>query len=94
MKNYYIGIMSGTSMDGIDAVLTEISSDGKAQVLLHQEVPMAQSLRNTYFQLQGPSQNELHIEALAANQLAQHYHLAVTGILKSSQLITHHNPVG
>lgn len=86
MKNYYIGIMSGTSMDGIDAVLTEISSDGKAQVLLHQEVPMAQSLRNTYFQLQGPSQNELHIEALAANQLAQHYHLAVTGILKSSQL--------
>ena len=86
MKNYYIGIMSGTSMDGIDAVLTEISSDGKAQVLLHQEVPMAQSLRNTYFQLQGPSQNELHIEALAANQLAQHYHLAVTGILKNSQL--------
>ena len=25
MKNYYIGIMSGTSMDGIDAVLAEIN---------------------------------------------------------------------
>jgi anhydro-N-acetylmuramic acid kinase len=86
MKNFYIGIMSGTSMDGIDAVLAEISSDGKTQVLLHEEVPMAQSLRNMYFQLQGPSQNELHIEALAANQLAQHYHLAVTGLLKKAQL--------
>ena len=73
-------------MDGIDAVLAEISSDGKTQVLLHEEVPMAQSLRNMYFQLQGPSQNELHIEALAANQLAQHYHLAVTGLLKRAEL--------
>ena len=28
MSNYYIGLMSGTSMDGIDAVLAEIGDDG------------------------------------------------------------------
>ena len=80
MKNYYIGIMSGTSMDGIDAVLAEIPKPGKTKVLLHIEVPMDKNLQDTYFKLQAPSDNELHIEALAANQLAQHYHLAVTEI--------------
>ena len=70
MKNYYIGIMSGTSMDGIDAVLAEISDNGQTSVLCHKDLPFEQSLKNTYFDLQSPSQNELHKEALAANHLA------------------------
>lgn len=78
--------MSGTSMDGIDAVLAEIPKSGKTKVLLHVEVPMDKNLQETYFKLQAPSDNELHIEALAANQLAQHYHLAVTEILAKSKL--------
>ncbi len=86
MKNYYIGIMSGTSMDGIDAVLAEISDDGQTSVLCHKDVPFEQSLKNTYFDLQSPSQNELHKEALAANHLAQHYHLACIGILQEAKL--------
>jgi anhydro-N-acetylmuramic acid kinase len=86
MKNYYIGIMSGTSMDGIDAVLAEISDDGQATVLCHKDVPFEETLKNTYFDLQAPSQNELHKEALAANHLAQHYHLACTAILQESKL--------
>ncbi len=86
MKNYYIGIMSGTSMDGIDAVLAEISDDGQTSVLCHKDVPFEQSLKNTYFDLQSPSQNELHKEALAANHLAQHYHLACVAILQEAKL--------
>ena len=73
-------------MDGIDAVLTDIPKSGKAQVLLHVEVDMDKNLKETYFKLQEPSQNELHIEALAANQLAHHYHQAVAEILKKSKL--------
>ncbi len=86
MKNYYIGIMSGTSMDGIDAVLAEISDDGRTAVLCHKDVPFEKTLKNTYFELQAPSHNELHKEALAANQLAQHYHLACTAILQEAKL--------
>jgi len=86
MKNYYIGIMSGTSMDGIDAVLAEISDDGQTAVLCHKDVPFEKTLKNTYFDLQAPSQNELHKEALAANQLAQHYHLACIAILEEAKL--------
>ena len=86
MKNYYIGIMSGTSMDGIDAVLAEISDDGQTSVLCHKDVPFEESLKNTYLDLQAPSQNELHKEALAANHLAQHYHLVCMAILQEAKL--------
>jgi anhydro-N-acetylmuramic acid kinase len=86
MKNYYIGIMSGTSVDGIDAVLAEISEDGRTAVLCHKDVPFEKTLKNTYFELQAPSQNELHKEALAANQLAQHYHSACAAILQEVKL--------
>jgi anhydro-N-acetylmuramic acid kinase len=86
MKNYYIGIMSGTSMDGIDAVLAEISDDGQIAVLCHKDVPFEKNLKNTYFDLQAASDNELHKEALAANHLAQHYHLACTAILQEVKL--------
>ena len=86
MKNYYIGIMSGTSLDGVDAVLCQISETGKTQVLLHTEVPMDEKLRESYFQLQTPSNNEIHLEALAANNLAKHYNIAIQDILQRAQL--------
>ena len=73
-------------MDGIDAVLADISKSGKTKVLLHVEVPMDKNLQETYFKLQAPSENEIHLEALAANQLSKHYHLAVSEILNKSQL--------
>jgi len=86
MKNYYIGIMSGTSLDGVDAVLAEISATGQAQVLQHVDIPMNSALRKTYFELQKPSENELHLEALAANQLALHYAQAVEKCLAKTTL--------
>jgi anhydro-N-acetylmuramic acid kinase len=86
MKNYYIGIMSGTSLDGIDAVLADVSDEGHVKVLFHTELPMDESLRKTYFLLQKPSENELHLEALAANQLALHYSLVVEKTLKIANL--------
>jgi anhydro-N-acetylmuramic acid kinase len=86
MNNYYIGIMSGTSLDGIDAVLSHISATGKTKVLIHTELEMDDSLRKIYFDLQSPSNNEIHNEALAANQLALHYHLAVQKTLKKAEL--------
>ena len=78
--------MSGTSLDGIDAVLADVSDEGHVKVLFHTELPMDESLRKSYFLLQKPSENELHLEALAANQLALHYSLAVEKTLKMANL--------
>ena len=78
--------MSGTSLDGIDAVLADVSDEGHLNVLFHTELPMDESLRKNYFLLQKPSENELHLEALAANQLALHYSLAVEKTLKIANL--------
>ena len=69
MSDYFIGIMSGTSLDGIDAVLTKISPEGQVTVLHHVEQSFDNTLKNNYLSLQQPGHNELHTEALAANQL-------------------------
>ena len=84
MSDYYIGIMSGTSLDGIDAVITQISADGCLTVLGHAEHPLSPTLRQTYFDLQQTSHNELHTEALAANELAKAYAHSVMAALKQA----------
>ena len=82
MSDYYIGIMSGTSLDGIDAVVTQISVDGRVTVLGHAEHPLSPTLRQTYFDLQQTCHNELHTEALAANELARAYAHSVLAALE------------
>ena len=84
MSDYYIGIMSGTSLDGIDTVVTEISADGRLRVLSHIEYPLHPTLRKTYLDLQQSSNDELHTEALAANELAKAYAQSVTMALKKA----------
>jgi anhydro-N-acetylmuramic acid kinase len=81
----YIGMMSGTSLDGIDAVLAEIGPDGQAQLLGAVSTPFAPSLRQALFALQTPSENEIHREHLAANALAMAYADLVKRLLADSK---------
>jgi len=46
MNTYYIGVMSGTSLDGVDVVLCAIHQD-RCTVLFSHEHPFPQSLKNT-----------------------------------------------
>jgi anhydro-N-acetylmuramic acid kinase len=69
----YIGMMSGTSLDGIDAVLAELSPDGQTQLLGAVSAPFAPPLREALLALQTPGDNEIHREHLAANALAMAY---------------------
>ncbi|HEY0953450.1 MAG TPA: anhydro-N-acetylmuramic acid kinase [Roseateles sp.] len=64
----YIGLMSGTSLDGVDAVLF----DGGA-VLGHVHAPFPAALRDELLALNAPGPNELHRAALAANGVARSY---------------------
>ncbi|MCE4062409.1 anhydro-N-acetylmuramic acid kinase [Pandoraea sputorum] len=79
----YIGLMSGTSLDGVDGVLV---SPADGQVLAEAYLPFPNDLRETLMVLQAPSDNELHREALAANALVRVYAECVTQLLAAAGL--------
>ena len=78
--------MSGTSLDGIDAVLAKITEDGQAQPLDGVTAPFAPALREMLFQLQSTGVNEIHREHLAANDLAMAYAQVVETLLAKARL--------
>jgi anhydro-N-acetylmuramic acid kinase len=81
----YIGMMSGTSLDGIDAVLAEFDPDGQTQLLGAVSAPFAPPLREALLALQISGDNEIHREHLAANALAIAYADLVKQLLTNSK---------
>jgi anhydro-N-acetylmuramic acid kinase len=82
----YIGLMSGTSLDGIDAVLAKIGPNGEASAQDAVSKPFAPELRKDLFELQTPGPNELHREKQAACALALAYAETVKELLKKANL--------
>lgn len=81
----FIGLMSGTSLDGVDAVILERSPE--QDLIRHTGFePYPNELRDTLLALQHPAQDELHQTALVSNQLAHLYAKAVKQVLASSGL--------
>lgn len=70
---YYIGLMSGTSLDGIDGVLTHINETGNLKQIGAASLDMPDSLRAELLALNTPGDNEIHRCALAANALSDLY---------------------
>lgn len=83
---FYVGIMSGTSLDGVDAVLAKIAEDGQTQPLECVSAPFAPALRQMLFELQSAGVNEIHREHLAANDLALAYAQVLETLLTKAQL--------
>ena len=76
-----IGLMSGTSLDGVDGVLAGIAHNGRMQVHAHASAPFQSELRAELLALNQPGANELHRAALAANALAGVYAQVVQQLL-------------
>lgn len=82
----YIGLMSGTSLDGIDGVLARIDPHGATTAIASASTPFAPELRKALFELQSPGPNELHREKQAGNALALAYAEVVGQLLQKARL--------
>jgi len=85
-STYYIGLMSGTSLDGVDAVLASFDPLGKPTVLARAASEFDPTLRETLFSLNTSGPDELARAALAANSLVALYAELVTQTLKDANL--------
>ena len=85
----YIGLMSGTSLDGVDAVLARFGGPEHAVELLgHHHQAFQAPLRQELLALNTAGDNELHRSALAANALSAVYADAAAALLLHAQLPT------
>lgn len=83
-SHLYIGLMSGTSLDGIDGVLAAFPSDGSdhpIRTVATAYLPFPADLRDALMALQAVGEDEIHREALAGNALARRYAECVRDLL-------------
>lgn len=85
MSEIYLGLMSGTSLDGVDGVLADFSGP-KPRILAHGSAPFLPSLRAELLELNASGNDELHRSALAANALVRVYARVVTDLLQQTGL--------
>lgn len=81
----FIGLMSGTSMDGVDGVLASIGGEPlRMATLAAAHRPFPDALRAALMALQASGENEIHRESLAADALARLYAQCVADLLQEA----------
>lgn len=85
MSTLFIGLMSGTSLDGVDGVLVDLS-ENRLKVVAHANAPLSHALGQELLALNSPGVNEIHRSALAANALVRVYAHIVAQLLHTTGL--------
>jgi anhydro-N-acetylmuramic acid kinase len=78
---HYIGLMSGTSVDGIDAALVSIPLNGRLTLLASHQHPFPAALRDAIQALMQPGQNEIERAGELDVQLGRLFAEAVHALL-------------
>lgn len=81
---YFIGLMSGTSLDGIDAALVKFSNETVACIETYYQ-PYSDALKDTLLTLHATQQDELSLSLLVANTIAEEYAETSLALLKKSK---------
>lgn len=82
----FIGLMSGTSLDGVDGVLVDLTATppNPLRVVMHAHRPFASQLVDELLALNTAGGDELHRAALAGNAIARVYAQVVDDLLSRS----------
>lgn len=92
MSRLFIGLMSGTSLDGVDGVLVRLG-DGPAAsamaLLAKAHRPFNPGLMREFLALNCAGDNELHRSALAGNALARVYAEVTRELLAQARVAPH-----
>lgn len=82
----FAGLMSGTSLDGVDGVLVHLSEGRRPRCLTHVHRRFDDTLRQELLALNTPGPDELHRAALAGNAVARQYAGVVDSLLQTAGL--------
>jgi anhydro-N-acetylmuramic acid kinase len=82
----YIGLMSGTSLDGVDGVLARFGSAPGLRVLSHRHRPFDGALRDELLALNAGGPDELHRSARAGLALSHHYGQIIAELLAQASV--------
>lgn len=82
-QEIFVGLMSGTSLDGVDAVLADFGG-ARPKLLACASVPFDAPLRRELLALNSPGADEIDRAARAGNELARIYAAAAAEVLAGS----------
>ena len=86
MADLFIGLMSGTSLDGVDGVLVDFDDAAGLRVLAHRHRPFEPAWAEELLALNTAGADELHRAALAGNAVARRYAEVVADLLTASNI--------